>query len=182
MTVLPAFPTRALPSTLTFEIDVLRDAKMDDLPFLRELYASFRIEELATLSWPPEAKRDFLDQQFDYQHRHYMTVFPDADYLIVEEGGDPIGRLYVDLSKNPWHIIDIGLLPDWRGWGKGSKILKELRRQAVVAGTGLMLHVAHHNVRAQGFYKRQSFREVESISTHIRMEFNTASPQLKTAS
>lgn len=182
MTVLPPFPTRGFPGLLTVDSDSLREATMDDLPFLRELYASFRSEELAALDWPEETKRAFLNQQFDFQHRHYMLVFPDTDFLIVEERGTPIGRLYIDLSKRPWHIVDIGLLPDWRGWGKGSNLLKQLRLLAIEAGTGLMLHVAHHNVRAQGFYRRLSFREVESTSTHMRMEFNTASPQLKTAS
>jgi hypothetical protein len=73
---------------------MLRPECADDRPFLADLYASTRMEELAQTGWPETAKRDFLDQQVTAQHAHYMRHYPGAEWLIVEREEAAIGRLY----------------------------------------------------------------------------------------
>lgn len=166
-----AFPQRIAPPPVEARGMGLRHAAAADVQFLLELHRSFRMDELAVLSWPLEQKHAFLDQQFAFQHRNYMAAFPNADFLVVELEGRPMGRLYLDVDPSRWHVIDIGLLPESRGAGMGTTLLSAIQRHAAASGAGVVLHVEQHNVRAHRLYRRLSFRDVDIGSTHIRMEW-----------
>jgi hypothetical protein len=43
----------------------LRPIRLEDQPFLYEVYASTRLEELAPLSWSADQQAAFLTQQFN---------------------------------------------------------------------------------------------------------------------
>ena len=98
----------------------------EDLPFVAALYASTRGEELAALPWPDENKRAFLEQQHRAQHAHYRAHYADADWLILEREGQPIGRLYLDVWQDQLRIIDISLIAEARGEGIGGGILADV--------------------------------------------------------
>lgn len=165
-----SFPTRLAPARLSVAHFVLRHATSADVPFLLDLYRSFRADELAAIPWPDEQKHAFLDQQFAFQHRHYMATFPEADFLVVELESWPVGRLYLDFTRDNWLIIDIGLLPEWRGCGRGSAILSAILRQAGQSrAVSVTLHVEQHNVRARALYQRLGFRVEADGGSHIRM-------------
>src|SRR6478735_7738219 len=83
-----------------------------DLPFVSELYASTRREEVAMTGWAAEAQTAFLAQQAAAQHSHYSIHFADAEWLIVEREGRAIGRLYLRETPGNLHIVDISLIPD----------------------------------------------------------------------
>lgn len=171
---LPEFPS-GKNSPLKLSHGASRKAALEDIPFLRQLYWSFRVEEMAPVPWPPELKHAFIDQQFNLQHRHYIVRFPRADFLILEHRGEPIGRLYIDCDAACWHIVDIGFLPAWRNRGRGLAMLMAIQRQAqACAASGIILHVERHNIRAQALYHRLHFHEVEGSDTHIRMQWSTA--------
>lgn len=151
---------------------VLRAASLDDTPFFRQLYRSFRAEELAQMPWPQEAKQAFLDQQFDLQHRYYIAAFPQTDFLVIEKDGIAIGRLYIQSGRENWHIIDIGFLPEWRGRGLGSATLKAIQDAATAKEAGgIGLHVDRNNGRAFGLYQALGFTVVDVGDTHIRMQW-----------
>ncbi|WP_457580229.1 N-acetyltransferase family protein [Ensifer canadensis] len=170
--VTTGFPVRLNPPRLTVADLSLRHAAPDDIPFLQLLYRSFRIDELAGVRWPVEQKHAFLEQQFIFQHRHHMAVFPDAEFLIIEHDGVPIGRLYLNFGPEHWLIVDIGLAPKWRDQGRGGALLSAIQREVTRSGVqAVMLHVEHHNIAAQALYRRLGFRDVESGSSHIRMEW-----------
>lgn len=171
---LPEFPGRDGHNRLRIPPCILRPATLDDLPFLRALYHSFRQDELARIPWSPEDKQAFLDQQFNLQHRYYIGVFPQTDFLVIEKDGAPIGRLYINLSADIWHIIDIGFLIEWRGQGLGSTMLKAIQNAATTRGSpGIGLHVDRKNKRAYDLYQALGFTVVEAGDTHIRMKWRT---------
>ncbi|WP_368518660.1 GNAT family N-acetyltransferase [Rhizobium sp.] len=144
------------------------------MAFLRKLYHSFRIDELALLPWQPEDKHAFLNQQFDFQHRYYIAAFPPTDFLIIEKEGARIGRLYIDLSADVWHIIDIGLLPEWRSQGIGLALLSGIEAAAMAEGNqGIFLNVDKANGRAQKLYHALGFEVTDATETHIRMEWSS---------
>lgn len=144
------------------------------MTFLRELYRSLRVHEFATLPWPCEQVRLFLDQQFDMQHRYYVATYPQADFLLIMLHGAPVGRLYLDVSRDLWCVIDIGIKPERRNAGIGSAIMGGVQRGArTMAGTGVLLHVACDNHGAQRLYRRLGFREVaREEPTYARMEWH----------
>lgn len=140
---------------------VLRPIRADDMPFMRALYASTREQELAPLPWPPEAKQQFLDQQFEFQHRHYQAEFAGAEFLLMLDGSEPIGRLYLDRTTNTWNVIDIALIASRRGRGIGSALITELLVEASGCASAVELHVESFNP-ARRLYERFGFCMIEN--------------------
>lgn len=127
-----------------------------DLPFVAELYLSTRQEELALSGWPAATQVAFLLQQHRAQHSHYTTYFADAEWLIIERDGAPIGRLYVREEPDCFHVIDISLMPASRGSGIGGAILADVLDQARACGKPVSIHVEKTN-RAHSLYRRLGF-------------------------
>ncbi|MDN5848786.1 MAG: hypothetical protein L0H63_03985, partial [Nitrococcus sp.] len=72
----------------------LRRARDADIVFLRGLYQASREDELAAGAWLAAHKQAFLDSQFALQHTDYISRYPNADFLLIEQHGRPIGRFY----------------------------------------------------------------------------------------
>jgi GNAT superfamily N-acetyltransferase len=133
-----------------------RPARASDRALLFEVYASTRAEELAVVPWDEPTKQAFLAQQFEAQDIHYRRHHPDATFDLIEVDGEPGGRLYVDRRDEEIRIIDIALLPRFRGRGVGAALLRELIDEADSAGKRLSIHVEREN-RARTLYDRLGF-------------------------
>jgi ribosomal protein S18 acetylase RimI-like enzyme len=131
-----------------------------DLPFVSELYASTRREEVAMTGWAAEAQTAFLAQQAAAQHSHYSIHFADAEWLIVEREGRAIGRLYLRETPGNLHIVDISLIPDSRGAGIGGAILADVLDQARDRRCDVTIHVERNNP-ARALYARLGFETAE---------------------
>lgn len=131
-----------------------------DLPFVAELYASTRREEVAQSGWPPQAQHAFLVAQHEAQHDHYRRHYAEAEWLIVERGGDPIGRLYLDEWADEFRIVDISLVPESRGLGIGRAILEDVIDHAAGRGKAVSIHVEKNNP-ARRLYARLGFEIAE---------------------
>lgn len=154
----------------------LVDAQDTHLPWLCALYRQSRWHEVEMTGWDPHMGVTFLDQQFSLQHRHYVRYFVNARFLIVLRDGAPCGRLYVDLSPERHHLIDILLEASCRGSGIGSSLLRALQVSAGVHGCPLELSVQHDNQRAYQLYRRLGFLDINDTSTHRLMRWT--SPQV----
>jgi len=141
-----------------------------DREFLCRLYASTRQEELAPVPWSEPEKEAFLRLQFDAQDRHYQEHFPAAAFQIIELDAQPIGRLYVDRRADEIRLIDIALLPEFRGAGIGTALLMELIDEAAAAGKPLRIHVERFNP-ALRLYQRLGFRPLEEHGVYLLMEY-----------
>ena len=62
----------------------------EDEPFLYQVYASTRQEELATVPWDEAEKEAFLRMQFTAQHRFYQEEFASAEFLIILVENSPV--------------------------------------------------------------------------------------------
>jgi len=163
----------------------LRPIRSDDEPFLYEVYASTRMEELAPLGWSAEQQAAFLTLQFNAQHQYYQANYIGADFQIVLVNSRPAGRLYVDRRINEIRIIDIALLPEYRNGGIGSRLLNDLLAEAAQAGKLVSIHVEKFNP-ALHLYARLGFSIVEDRSVYWFMEWkpqevNSAIPTLQRA-
>lgn len=137
----------------------------DDLPFVAALYASTRADELAATGWPEEMRAAFLAQQHQAQHAHYRAVHPDGEWLLIEQGGAPIGRLYLAGQDEMLLLVDIALLPETRGAGLGTAILTDLLASEI---RPIQLHVELTNP-ARRLYYRLGFVPVEHQAFRLRM-------------
>jgi ribosomal protein S18 acetylase RimI-like enzyme len=131
-----------------------------DYPFIADLYAEVRREELAPVPWPDLAKREFLEGQCRLQHDHYLKHYADADLLIVVRGDMPVGRVYVHATKTEIRLMEIAFNENERGRGIGTAIIRRLQGEASDQGIGLTLHVEPNNP-AQRLYLRLGFRLIE---------------------
>jgi ribosomal protein S18 acetylase RimI-like enzyme len=117
----------------------------DDIGFLARVYASTRKQELDATSMTDQQKAAFLLLQFRAQQQHYQKHYPHADRLVVMGGGKDIGRLYIEHWATEHGIIDIALLPEYRGHGAGEGLLRDLMDEAAACGKGMSTHVEKHN-------------------------------------
>lgn len=134
----------------------LRPITDSDLPFLVEVYVSTRMDELAVTGWSRTEKRLFLEAQFAAQHTHYQKYYPNAFFDVIEQNGNPIGRLYVDHWTREIRIVDIALLPPYRRSGIGTHLITNIQMQAMETGKSLSIHVEKNNP-AYHLYTRLGF-------------------------
>jgi RimJ/RimL family protein N-acetyltransferase len=99
----------------------LRPIRPGDEPFLYEVYASTRQEELKVVPWDDAQKAAFLQMQFDAQHAHYQEHFAGAAFDVVLVDGQPAGRLYVARWPGEIRIIDVAILPTFRNHQIGTR-------------------------------------------------------------
>ncbi len=141
-----------------------------DREFLQAVYAGTRAEELAVTRWSEHEKARFCQQQFAAQDAHYRQHYPAATFSVIERDGWPIGRLYVDRSEQEIRIMDIALLPEHRGAGIGTKLLRELQEEARSARKALSIHVEKFNP-ALRLYERLGFCTREDKGVYLLMEW-----------
>jgi GNAT superfamily N-acetyltransferase len=149
----------------------LRPITREDESFLFSLYASTRVAELAQTNWGDEQKTIFCRMQFRAQTADYERNYPDASFQIIERDGIAAGRLLVMRSEEGVHVIDISLLPEHRGAGIGTKLLKDLQKEARVAGKKLSIYVERFNP-ARRLYDRLGFQPVEEKGVYLLMRWS----------
>jgi ribosomal protein S18 acetylase RimI-like enzyme len=141
-----------------------------DREFLIDLYGSTRAEELSQVVWAPGQHEAFVRMQFHAQDVDYHRSNPDGSFNVIEIDGRAAGRLYVDRRPGDITIVDIALLPEFRGLGVGGQLIGGLMREASASGCKLSIHVEIHN-RAAGLYERLGFMAVDERGVYRRMEW-----------
>ena len=157
-----------MPADVSMSI-ALRPATGDDLPFLYRVYAGTRLEELSAVNWTDEQREAFLRMQFDAQHRYYHEQYSRAAYDVILADDVPAGRLYLDRRDDEFRIIDIALLPAYRGKGIGGRLMADILGEAAAAGKPVRIHVEHMN-RAMSLYRRLGFVPVHDQGIYVLME------------
>ena len=148
----------------------LRNATDDDDSFLRDVYASTRKQEMAMVPWNEEQREAFLRMQFDAQHFHYHSRFPEASYQIVLSDEDPVGRLYVLRQEDEIRIMDITLLPQYRNAGIGKKLLKEIQNEADATARAVSIWVESFNPSTR-LFESLGFSRVQEDGLNCLFEY-----------
>jgi ribosomal protein S18 acetylase RimI-like enzyme len=149
----------------------LRAATDDDIPFLSRLYASTRQAEMQMVPWTDEEKQAFLDMQFNAQKTHYDSHYPDAEFLVIEKDGHPVGRLYVDRAPEDIRVVDIAIVPEHRGTGLGTMLLREILEEAAASSRPVTIHVERYNP-ALHLYDRLGFRRIADSGVYYLMRWD----------
>jgi ribosomal protein S18 acetylase RimI-like enzyme len=153
----------------------LRPATAADADFLRDLYVAGRWPEMAVTGWPDTVATAFLQDQHRLQVTHYETHYPDAQRLVIECAGRSAGKLILLDMETEIRIVDIGLMPAFRGQGIGSALVTWAQDIARSLGRAkVSLHVDPHNP-AKHVYQSLGFQVVEARGMHELMEW-TAEP------
>ncbi len=148
----------------------LRAARDEDRDFLRAVYGSTREEELVPTGWTREQKDWFIAQQFDAQDAYYKQHYEGATYDVVVVDGELAGRLYVARWDEEIRIMDIALLPAFRGQGIGARLLRPLLREGADTGKTVSIHVEQSNP-AMSLYRRLGFVPVGEHGVYVLMRW-----------
>jgi GNAT superfamily N-acetyltransferase len=144
-----------------------------DMPFIERLFGSTR-DELAITGWPEEMKQRFIAQQHFAQNRHFELSHPGAEWLLIEQGGEAIGRLYVEDRGGDILLVDIALMPESRGRGIGTAVIADLLAQGREAGKPISLSVYKTNP-ARRLYQRLGFMPAGDAGAYDLMEWRGGS-------
>ncbi|WP_339899064.1 GNAT family N-acetyltransferase [uncultured Gilvimarinus sp.] len=145
----------------------------NDTVFLQRLYVSTRQQEMAMAGLAADQATAFLHSQFNAQRLHYRQYYPQAQCDVISCDGVPAGRLYVDRSGDEIRIVDIALLPEYRGRGIGSRLLQGILAEAREAGLAVSLHVDKLNP-ALHWYRRLGFVTLEERGMYDFMRYSSA--------
>jgi len=151
----------------------LRPICDDDAEILYRCYASTRTDELQVTGWPEEQKEAFLRQQFHAQSVHYAKYYNGSRFHVILAAGSPAGRLYIDVWPREIRIVDITLLPEFRGRGIGSFLIEQLIAESEASGKPLSIHVERQNP-AMGWYLRLGFQPIGEVGVYDLMRRPTS--------
>lgn len=150
----------------------LRSATDADVAFLQTVYASTRMEELALTGWSDAQKHEFCQMQFRSQDTHYRKHYPNAEYHIIRWGNTDAGRLSVDRQAKEIHLLDVALLPEYRGKGIGTTLLKGFQQEAAEARLSLSIYVERFNP-ALRLYERLGFQHVKDEGVYLFLKWDS---------
>ncbi|MGA9997336.1 MAG: GNAT family N-acetyltransferase [Pyrinomonadaceae bacterium] len=149
----------------------MRPIVPDDEPFLFDVFASTRAEELKLLPWDEAQKEAFLKQQFAAQRDHYFQHYPDAQYQIILQDERPVGRLYVHRRENEIRILDITILPQYRSAGLGTPLVKEIMNEGERSGRAVSIYVDNFSPAIR-LFERLGFSKIEEDGINVLFKWN----------
>lgn len=135
----------------------LRTATADDEGFVRDLYLGWLSDRLGLDQFPAALRQSLLETQWRGHRLSLRGTRPEAVSSVVEVAGTPIGWTLVDRTGASIHLVEIHVVPSWRGRGLGRTLIAALQREAAEAGRCVTLSVHHDNPGAQALYHRMGF-------------------------
>lgn len=141
-----------------------------DSGFIEKVYLSTRFEEFTLLGWPPAQTEAFLKTQLEFQQKSYEMQFPGAENYLIKLENESVGRLIIDRTENENRLVDIALLPEFRGRGIASAIINDLMEEAAKEGKKLALQVLKTNQKAFKLYQKLGLRVTAEDEFYYSME------------
>ena len=138
-----------------------RSATFDDFDHIFDLkrlgYQDVVIDQFG--AWDEEWQRSRFNASWNPAH-YQLIVFEkrDAGVIATEERAEEI------------FLAEIIIIPDMRGRGLGTLIMKNLIRHSSQLGKTLALQVLKKNVQAKSLYEKMGFVIIMETSTHYQMQ------------
>ncbi|MDG0025137.1 GNAT family N-acetyltransferase [Trinickia sp. Y13] len=146
----------------------LRAASESDRAFLLAVFESTRAYEFAQSGWDRERISTLLAEQFAMQDAYYRQHYRHARFDVIMSREVAIGRLYHDWHGDEARLIDIALLPAYRGAGIGTRLLHAFVAQAVARAMPIVLYVEMNNP-VQALYRRLGFESIGENGVYLKM-------------
>jgi len=152
----------------------LRPVLAGDEAFLLDVFASTRELERAGAEWTEASWDAFLHSQLEAQRTHYEARFPGSVHQVILHDSVPVGRIWVYRGQDEIRLLDIAILPERRGRGIGSHLIRELQVEAQAAALPLRHSVEIDNPRARQLYERLGFAPIQTRGIHTLMEWRSS--------
>jgi ribosomal protein S18 acetylase RimI-like enzyme len=146
----------------------LRPAREGDRDFLHAIFESTRAHEFAQIGWSADRIAALLADQFSMQDAYYRQHYRHARFDVIMLGETAVGRLYHDWSGAEARLIDIALLPAYRGAKIGTRLLRAFVAYAAERMLPIVLYVEMNNP-VQGLYCRLGFEPAGENGVYLQM-------------
>jgi ribosomal protein S18 acetylase RimI-like enzyme len=145
-------------------------AGASDSGFLYRLFESIRGQQFAQIPLPPAQLEALVRMQFSAQQTGYRNRYPQSQDFIVMTGDKPAGRIWLNESPSEVAIVDIAILPEYRGCGLGTSVLTQIVSNASLSAKAIRLQVDRANIGAARLYRRLGFEVVSGNEVCEEME------------
>jgi ribosomal protein S18 acetylase RimI-like enzyme len=135
------------------------------------LKVSFRDVNAETVEYQrPRSRRRFEEifeeegiEQLVFEVSDDIVAYAECTYEVTGSDNWINPRYFEKREMNPLFIDELAVHPDWHGKGVGSFVLEQLHHLARVHGLNhLVLEVAENNERALDWYKKRTFKKLDS--------------------
>ncbi|MGA9345332.1 MAG: GNAT family N-acetyltransferase, partial [Nocardioidaceae bacterium] len=153
-----------------------------DAEFMLELYAATHEEELAELGWSLTENRSFVIMQAQSEEWKLGRRYPGMDHVTIGIDGTSIGRLLVCMREEVLHVVDLSLMPRFRGQGVGTQLMREIIGEAREEGVPIKIRVLKDS-RSFQFVSRLGFDEPLDFGLHVEVTWTppaVADPDART--
>jgi ribosomal protein S18 acetylase RimI-like enzyme len=147
----------------------LRPENTGDEPFLFQLYADTREDELAGTGWDALTRSQFLQSQFQVQRVGYRSNFPKADFAIVLLDAAAVGRIVLHQATDEIRLVDLVVAVPVRNRGIGTGLTQTVLAEASRQNQPVRLHVLQHSPAAR-LYQRLGFSKIAEHGPYDEME------------
>ncbi len=158
---------------------ILRPATPQDEPLLFELFAAEKVPEFAAIGLTEAQYRPLLEMQYRGRAISYSAQHPEAESWIIclQQAAEltAVGQYLLVKTPQGSRIVDLAVLPQYRGQGIATQVLQQLAQQSAAAGKALTLRVMKGN-QAIRLYTRLGFDVVneDEISHEMLWHFKAA--------
>ena len=134
----------------------------------REAEATTNVGKLQYVDPYLASKFAFFASQYRMQQSAFVLQYPMATTTIICVSGRAAGRLMIDRSGPRVVVVDVSLLPEFRGLRIGTQLLREVQSEARAASREVVLHVIVGNP-ARRLYERMGFVVTGTHGQHLEM-------------
>ena len=147
----------------------LRHVEERDTAFIESVYRTTREAELNFTNWSEHQKGAFISMQSTAQLAEYKTKFPGARFQVITYNKKDAGRYYTWEDETEIRLIDITVLPQFRGKGIGKYLLEQLIERSNKVQKKVSLHVEALNPVLK-LYQRLGFIHIRNNGRYYYME------------
>ncbi|GAA0381834.1 GNAT family N-acetyltransferase [Bacillus horti] len=148
----------------------LQELIQEDESTLFQLYVASRKGEFANLGWSECEIENLLQVQYTAQQNSYQQLFPQAKMDMVKHKNIPIGRMITNTTQHALHLVDIFIIPEYRGKEFGTALLRILQDRASKRALPIQLQVLMGNP-AQRLYERCGFYVTAEQAPSLTMQW-----------
>ena len=142
----------------------------EDESFLRRLVVETVAAELGASVWPEPMRTHLLGLQYTSRRQSQRINFPGADSQIIQFNGADVGWVVVDTLPDEVRLVEIMIMPELRGQGIGTAVVREILAAGGDAGKPVRLSVNPMNRAAIRLYERLGFRRTGGDEAQQFME------------